>query len=60
MRRVRISQTPMGHMPGLRGPYPGHVPKSGFRGPYEACARPQRSLPGIYAENVAQTGIDVS
>ena len=39
----------MGHVPGFRGPYLGHVPKSGFRGPYGACA-----------ENVAQTGIDVS
>ena len=45
---------------GLRGPYLGHVPKSNFRGPCGAYARPQRSLPGTYTENVAQTGIDVS
>ena len=58
--RVRIGQAPMGHVSGLRGFYPGYVPKSGFRGPYGACARPQRSLPETYVENVAQTGIGVS
>ena len=36
----------------------GHV--LGFRGPYGAYTRPQRSLLGICAENVTQTGIDMS
>ena len=49
MGRVRIGQAPIGHMPGFRGPYPGHMPKSGFRGPYGACA-----------ENITQTEIDIS
>ena len=45
---------------GLRDLYLKHVSKSGFRGPYKAYTRPQRSLPETCAENVAQIEIDVS
>ena len=49
MGRIRIGQASMGHVPGLRGFYPGYVPKSGFRGPYGACAEKwlQRPLRGM-------------
>ena len=50
----------MGHVPGFRDLYLGHIPKSDFRDLYGVYTRPQRSLSEIYIKNIAQIEINVS